>query len=101
MSDHLLSPIITAHCFWSPRCKHTISDRPDAAHAAMEAHYAAAHGRDMDRALGGHRTVAQPRGCLACRRGDHDLCTGLDGPMTTHPDSLPRCGCTCHERTAR
>ena len=52
MSDHLLSPIITAHCFWSPRCKHTISDRPDAAHAAMEAHYAAAHGRDIDRILG-------------------------------------------------
>ncbi len=45
MSDHLLSPIITAHRFWSPRCKHTVSDRPDAAHAAMEAHYAAAHGR--------------------------------------------------------
>ena len=44
-------PLI-AHCFWSPRCKHTVSDRPDAAQAAMEAHYTAAHGRDIDRTLG-------------------------------------------------
>jgi len=32
-------------------------------------------------------------GCTECRRGRHDLCTGFDGPITTHPDSLPRCAC--------
>lgn len=37
--DHLLSPLATAHCFWWPRCKHTVTDRPVAAHDAMESHY--------------------------------------------------------------
>lgn len=32
-------------------------------------------------------------GCVRCERGDHHLCTGYDGPITTHPDSLPLCGC--------
>lgn len=31
--------------------------------------------------------------CVKCERGEHHLCTGLDGPITTHPDSLPLCGC--------
>ena len=40
MQDHLLSPLVTAHCFWWPSCKHTVTDRPQAAHDAMESHYA-------------------------------------------------------------
>lgn len=31
--------------------------------------------------------------CATCTRGDHTQCTGFDGPMTTHPDSLPLCSC--------
>ena len=31
--------------------------------------------------------------CQACLSDRHSQCTGLDGPMTTHPDSLPRCTC--------
>ena len=31
--------------------------------------------------------------CIKCQRGDHHLCTGYDGPITTHPDSLPLCPC--------
>ena len=61
----------------------------------------AAFGIDRDDlpTSGVYTTTRPTRGCRTCLRGDHDLCTGLDGPMTTHPDSLPRCGCTCHERT--
>lgn len=33
------------------------------------------------------------RGCAKCERGDHKSCTGYDGPITTHPDSLPLCSC--------
>lgn len=40
MQDHLLSPLITARCFWWPHCKHAVTDRPQAAHDAMERHYA-------------------------------------------------------------
>ena len=31
--------------------------------------------------------------CAQCAQGRHDLCTGLDGPITTHPGSLPLCSC--------
>ncbi|MBN9607825.1 MAG: hypothetical protein BGO26_10165 [Actinobacteria bacterium 69-20] len=31
--------------------------------------------------------------CVKCVRGRHDLCTGYDGDLTTHPDSLPLCKC--------
>ena len=31
--------------------------------------------------------------CVKCERGEHHLCWGHDGPMTTHPDSLPLCTC--------
>ena len=48
--DHLLSPLVTAHCFWG-RCRHVVTDMPIAAHDAMERHYAEAHDRDMDRLL--------------------------------------------------
>ena len=33
--------------------------------------------------------------CAKCERGNHDSCTGYDGPITTNPDSLPRCPCPC------
>lgn len=36
--------------------------------------------------------------CATCARGSHALCTGYDGPLTTHPDSLPRCACDCNTR---
>lgn len=29
--------------------------------------------------------------CRPCRLGRCDRCTGVDGPMTTHPDGLPLC----------
>ena len=32
--------------------------------------------------------------CQQCERGDHHLCWGHVGPMTTHPDSLPLCACS-------
>ncbi len=32
--------------------------------------------------------------CVKCGRGDHRVCTGFDGPMTEHPDSLPLCTCS-------
>jgi hypothetical protein len=32
-------------------------------------------------------------GCAKCMRGAHHLCTGFDGPMSMHPDSLPLCLC--------
>ena len=51
--DHLLSPMVTAHCFFAPRCHHRVTDRPIAAHDAMETHYATAHARDIDEALRG------------------------------------------------
>jgi len=38
--------------------------------------------------------MAEYSGCAMCARGDHKLCTGLDGPLTTHPDSLPICACS-------
>ncbi len=50
--DDLLSPIVTARCFFWGTCKHTVTDRPQAAHDAMEAHYAAAHSCDLDRIVG-------------------------------------------------
>lgn len=31
--------------------------------------------------------------CSQCAHGHHGQCWGLVGPMTTHPDSLPRCSC--------
>jgi hypothetical protein len=31
--------------------------------------------------------------CAKCTRGRHDLCTGYDGDLSTHPDSLPPCAC--------
>ena len=45
----------------------------------------AAFGIDRDDlpTSGVYTTTRPTRGCRACRRGDHDLCTGLDGPMTT------------------
>lgn len=46
-TDHLLSPEVTAHCFFG--CGHTVTDRPDAAHDGMERHYAAQHQADIDR----------------------------------------------------
>ena len=39
--DHLLSPLVTAHCFWR-RCRHVVTDMPIAAHDAMERRMAAA-----------------------------------------------------------
>lgn len=53
--DHLLSPIVTAHCFWAPRCRHTVTDRPQAAHDAMERHYreSATHRLQLAIILGG------------------------------------------------
>lgn len=51
-ADHLLSPIVTAHCFWWPRCRHTVEDRPEAAHEAMEQHYAEKHRADTERIVG-------------------------------------------------
>ena len=46
-------------------------------------------------------TDDQRGACVQCRRGDHHLCWGHDGPMTSHPDSLPLCDCTCHPRLAK
>ena len=46
-------------------------------------------------------TDDQRAACVQCRRGDHHLCWGHDGPMTSHPDSLPLCDCTCHPRLAK
>lgn len=46
-------------------------------------------------------TDEQRAACVQCRRGDHHLCWGHDGPMTSHPDSLPLCDCTCHPRLAK
>ena len=53
--DHLLSPMITARCFWWPRCRHIVADTPVAAHDAMEAHYARAHAEDVKRIVGWSR----------------------------------------------
>lgn len=36
--------------------------------------------------------------CVKCSRGDCASCTGFDGPITTHPDSLPLCTCD-HQST--
>ena len=51
-TDHLFSPEITAHCFWSPRCAHRVTGTPQWVHDAMERHYLTAHRRDVDRVLG-------------------------------------------------
>lgn len=45
--DNLFSPTITGHCFWWPRCKHTVTCTPESAHAEMEQHYADAHADDL------------------------------------------------------
>ena len=50
-TDHLLSPLVTAHCFWWPRCQHTVTDRPVATHDAMEHHYAQRHSADIARII--------------------------------------------------
>lgn len=57
MTDHLLSPIITAHCFY--QCGHTESDRPDTCHDAMERHYTKQHQLDCDELV--RRMGYQPR----------------------------------------
>ena len=51
--DHLLSPLMTVRCFWWPRCRHSLTDHPEAAHEAMERHYDAVHGEDIGRMIGG------------------------------------------------
>lgn len=51
-SDHLLSPIVTVHCFWYPRCPHVEIDTPVAAHDAMETHYRHAHQHDIRKIVG-------------------------------------------------
>lgn len=38
--------------------------------------------------------------CTQCLRGDHHLCGGLVGPITTHPDSLPLCSCSLRGHAA-
>lgn len=40
-----------------------------------------------------HSLDGREHRCTKCQRGDHHLCTGYDGPITTHPDSLPLCPC--------
>lgn len=42
-ADDLFSPQVTAHCFFRARCRYTVTDRPNAAHDAMEQHYASKH----------------------------------------------------------
>ena len=60
-ADHLLSPLVTAHCFWWPRCQHTVTDRPSAAHDAMEDHYASdAHRDDLRLIVGRAQRGEQP-----------------------------------------
>lgn len=39
--------------------------------------------------------------CATCTRGQHHSCTGFDGPITTHPDSLPLCSCLCTSSPGR
>ena len=55
--DHLLSPAVTAHCFWAASCRHAVTDTPIAAHDAMERHYTQAHDRDMRRLRDQYRRV--------------------------------------------
>lgn len=53
-------------------------------------------GHDYDQpcpACDGRGSVPSSSACVKCQRGDHHLCTGYDGPITTHPDSLPLCPC--------
>lgn len=50
--DNLLSPLVTVHCFWYPRCKHVVTDTPVAAHDAMERHYRQCHQGDIRRIVG-------------------------------------------------
>ena len=50
--DNLLSPLVTVHCFWYPRCKHVVTDTPMAAHDAMEKHYHERHQEDIRRIVG-------------------------------------------------
>ena len=48
-ADHLLSPVVTVHCFWTPRCARVITDTPIAAHDDMERHYHDDHQADIAR----------------------------------------------------
>ena len=50
--DNLLSPLVTAHCFWHPRCRYEVIDTPNAAHDAMEQHYRKLHHEDIRRIVG-------------------------------------------------
>lgn len=54
-ADHLFSPEITAHCFWSPRCAHRETGAPQWVRDAMESHYRASHRSDLDQILGRRR----------------------------------------------
>lgn len=48
-----LLDLITAHCFWSPRCTFTVAGLDaDEVHARMEEHYASEHAADLDRIAG-------------------------------------------------
>lgn len=50
MSDtaEALLPLLTAHCFWWPRCTHSVANvAPNAVHDGMERHYAEAHEDDI------------------------------------------------------
>ena len=62
--DHLFSPEITAHCFWSPRCAHRVTGTPQYVHDAMEVHYRTAHRGDLDPILEPLITYACPPGGL-------------------------------------
>ena len=35
--DHLLSPAVTAHCFWVASCRHAVTDTPSPGAAASAA----------------------------------------------------------------
>ena len=50
--DHLLSPAVTAHCFWAASCRHAVTDTPIAAHDAMERHYTQRHQDDIRKIVG-------------------------------------------------
>lgn len=42
-ADHTPSPAVTVRCFWWPHCKTSVTDRPLAAHDAMERHHDTHH----------------------------------------------------------
>lgn len=51
--DEALLPLVAVHCFWAPRCPTVVREfDAQAAHDAMEAHYAAEHEQDINRVLG-------------------------------------------------